>query len=74
MSRPMVVILVAGKLGGELAIRFRQPAVLDEIIAGLALGNLGLGGVARARDYIFGPPECRAPHTDSTTTSSPSTA
>ncbi len=40
----LVVILVAAKLGGELAVRFRQPAVLGEIIAGLVLGNLGLLG------------------------------
>lgn len=36
-----VVILVA-KLGGELAARFRQPAVLGELIAGMILGNLPL--------------------------------
>lgn len=48
----LAVILVAAKLGGELAVRLRQPAVLGEILAGLAVGNLGLveihflGGIA----------------------------
>lgn len=37
----MVVILVAAKLGGDLAVRLGQPAVLGELLAGVALGNLG---------------------------------
>jgi Kef-type K+ transport system membrane component KefB len=41
----LAVILVAAKLGGELAVRLRQPAGLGEILAGLALGNLGLVGI-----------------------------
>jgi Kef-type K+ transport system membrane component KefB len=41
----LAVILVAAKLGGELAVRLRQPAVLGEILAGLAVGNLGLIGI-----------------------------
>jgi Kef-type K+ transport system membrane component KefB len=40
------VMLLAAKLGGELAIRVRQPAVLGELIAGIILGNLPLGGAA----------------------------
>lgn len=45
----LVLILVAAKLGGSLFERFGQPAVLGELLAGIALGNLGhlgLGGLA----------------------------
>ena len=37
---------LAGKLGGELATRAKQPAVLGELIAGIVLGNLSFGGYA----------------------------
>ncbi len=40
----LVVILVAAKLGGELAERVHQPAVLGELLAGVVLGNLALAG------------------------------
>lgn len=40
----LVIILVAAKLGGELAERFHQPAVLGELVAGVVLGNLALIG------------------------------
>lgn len=40
----LVVILLAAKLGGELAVRIGQPAVLGELIIGVALGNLTLVG------------------------------
>jgi Kef-type K+ transport system membrane component KefB len=39
------IILVAAKLGGELAVRLGQPSVLGEIVAGILLGNLFLVGV-----------------------------
>jgi Kef-type K+ transport system membrane component KefB len=39
------VVLVAAKLGGELAARFKQPPVLGELLAGIVLGNLDLLGV-----------------------------
>jgi Kef-type K+ transport system membrane component KefB len=39
-----VIILLAAKLGGELAERVHQPAVLGELIAGVVIGNLGLIG------------------------------
>jgi Kef-type K+ transport system membrane component KefB len=42
----LALILVAAKIGGELAIRARQPAVLGELIAGIILGNLSFGGAA----------------------------
>ncbi|MGH9382401.1 MAG: cation:proton antiporter [Thermoanaerobaculia bacterium] len=40
----LVIILVGAKLGGELAERFHQPAVLGELIVGVLLGNLVLFG------------------------------
>jgi Kef-type K+ transport system membrane component KefB len=40
----LVIILCAAKLGGSLAIRLGQPAVLGELVAGLIVGNLHLGG------------------------------
>jgi Kef-type K+ transport system membrane component KefB len=39
------VVLVAAKLGGELAARAGQPAVLGELLAGVVLGNLHLAGL-----------------------------
>jgi Kef-type K+ transport system membrane component KefB len=41
----LAVILIVAKLGGDLATRLRQPAVLGELLAGLILGNLVLAGV-----------------------------
>jgi len=41
----VAVVLVAAKLGGEVATRFGQPAVLGELLAGVVLGNLVLVGV-----------------------------
>jgi Kef-type K+ transport system membrane component KefB len=40
----LAVILVVAKLGGELFSRFNQPAVLGELIAGMAVGGLALFG------------------------------
>jgi Kef-type K+ transport system membrane component KefB len=40
----LTIMLAAAKLGGDLATRARQPAVLGELIAGVVLGNLGLLG------------------------------
>jgi Kef-type K+ transport system membrane component KefB len=44
------VILIAAKVGGALAVRLGQPAVLGELAIGVLLGNLsllGLGGLER---------------------------
>jgi Kef-type K+ transport system membrane component KefB len=41
----LAIILAAAKLGGDLATRARQPAVLGELFAGVLLGNLGLIGI-----------------------------
>lgn len=40
----IAVILLVAKLGGELCERFKQPAVLGELTAGIILGNLALFG------------------------------
>jgi Kef-type K+ transport system membrane component KefB len=41
----LAVILVAAKLAGHLAVRIGQPAVLGELIAGVALGSADLTGL-----------------------------
>jgi Kef-type K+ transport system membrane component KefB len=41
----LAVMLAAAKLGGDLATRAGQPAVLGELVAGVLLGNLHLLGV-----------------------------
>lgn len=41
----LVLILIAAKLGGSFFESFGQPAVLGELLAGIALGNLGLFGI-----------------------------
>lgn len=41
----LAIILTAAKLGGHLAVRVGQPAVLGELVAGVALGSLDLAGV-----------------------------
>ena len=41
----LAILLGAAKLGGWLAVRSRQPAVLGEILAGILLGNVALLGI-----------------------------
>ena len=41
----LAIILTGAKLGGHLAVRLGQPAVLGELVAGVVLGNLPLLGV-----------------------------
>ena len=41
----LAVILATAKLGGHLAERVGQPAVLGELLVGIVLGNLGLVGI-----------------------------
>ena len=38
-------MLLAAKLGGEVAVRLNQPAVLGELCVGIVLGNLYLLGI-----------------------------
>jgi Kef-type K+ transport system membrane component KefB len=42
----LTVILGAAKLGGHLAVRVGQPAVLGELVAGVVLGNAQLIGLS----------------------------
>lgn len=41
----LALILLAAKLGGELAVRLNQPAVLGELCGGILLGNVHLLGL-----------------------------
>ena len=38
----LVIILIAAKIGGELAERVHQPAVLGELLFGVIIGNIGM--------------------------------
>lgn len=44
----LALIILCAKLGGEAAIRLRQPPVLGELLAGMVLGNLPLPGLVEA--------------------------
>ena len=44
----LAAMIVAAKLGGELALRLRQPAVLGELLVGVLLGNLPSPALAAA--------------------------
>jgi Kef-type K+ transport system membrane component KefB len=41
----LAIILAVAKLAGHLAVRLGQPAVLGELVAGVALGSLDLAGI-----------------------------
>ena len=41
----LAIILLSAQLGGDLAARVGQPAVLGELLVGVVLGNLALAGV-----------------------------
>jgi Kef-type K+ transport system membrane component KefB len=41
----LIVILLAAKLGGDVFERFKQPAVLGELVFGMIIGNMTLVGV-----------------------------
>lgn len=44
----LVIVLFAAKVGGDIAIRLKQPEVLGELLMGMILGNLtliGFGGL-----------------------------
>lgn len=40
----LIIILLAAKLGGDFVERFKQPAVLGELVIGIIIGNLTLIG------------------------------
>lgn len=41
----LAVVLLFAKLGGHIAERLGQPGVLGELVIGVVLGSLGLGGI-----------------------------
>jgi Kef-type K+ transport system membrane component KefB len=47
----LVILLPAAKVAGWIVEKFGQPAVLGELLAGMALGNLGLVGF-NGLDYL----------------------
>lgn len=52
----LAVMLVFAKLGGDIATRLKQPAVLGELLMGVVLGNLtlvGFGGFEAMRNDAF---------------------
>lgn len=49
----LIAILISAKLAGEAATRLGQPAVLGELLAGIALGPSLLGLVTRTAVVIF---------------------
>ena len=51
----LAVILAGAKLGGDLAARLGQPAVLGELVAGVLLGNLHLIGVPWFQAIVSNP-------------------
>ena len=44
----LALILVLAKVGGDLAVRLRQPPVVAELLVGIVLGNLPLVGIHAA--------------------------
>jgi Kef-type K+ transport system membrane component KefB len=55
----LAVVLVAARAGGALFERFGQPAVIGEIVAGVALGPTLLGVVPGDPSTALFPPEAR---------------
>lgn len=49
LALSLALILAAAKIGGDLVERIGQPAVLGELLAGVALGNLGFAGAGGLR-------------------------
>ncbi len=48
------MLLIAGRVFGEIATRLRQPAIIGEIIAGIVLGPTVLGRLApELMEYLF---------------------
>lgn len=47
----ILIIILGGKLGGEIMERFKQPAVLGELLVGVLLGASVLGGFIGMPDF-----------------------
>lgn len=48
----LLIIIVAGKLGGDLFERIHQPAVLGELFVGIILGNLALLRIPTVHGFV----------------------
>jgi Kef-type K+ transport system membrane component KefB len=46
----LALMILSAKLGGEIALRLKQPAVLGELLAGIVLGNIPFPMLASAAD------------------------
>ncbi|RBY83199.1 cation/H(+) antiporter [Blastococcus sp. TF02A-26] len=55
----LAVIIVLARLAGRLAVRLGQPAVVGEIVAGIALGPTLLGALPGNLDEHLFPPDIR---------------
>jgi Kef-type K+ transport system membrane component KefB len=55
----MAVVIAAARLMGKLFARFRQPAVVGEILAGVMLGPTLLGLLPGDLDLVLFPPDVR---------------
>jgi Kef-type K+ transport system membrane component KefB len=55
LALALVIVLVVAKLGGEVAVRLKQPAVLGELLAGVLMGNLSLVGLS-GLDHLWAEP------------------
>jgi Kef-type K+ transport system membrane component KefB len=51
----LAVMLAAAKIGGDLAVRIGQPAVLGELVGGVLLGNLHLVGIPWVQGFVTDP-------------------
>jgi Kef-type K+ transport system membrane component KefB len=51
----LAVMLAAAKIGGDVAVRLGQPAVLGELVAGVLLGNLHLAGIHWVQSFTTNP-------------------
>ena len=47
----LITILLAAKIGGDIAVRLGQPEVLGELIVGVVLGNLSLLGLGYLENF-----------------------
>jgi Kef-type K+ transport system membrane component KefB len=51
----LTLVLFLAKLGGDLAVRLKQPSVLGELVAGVLLGNLDLLGFGAVEPLAHDP-------------------
>jgi Kef-type K+ transport system membrane component KefB len=59
LALTLVVVLIAGRVGGALAQRLGQPRVIGEIVAGVLLGPSGLGWLTPSVSALLFNPEVR---------------